>query len=162
VDALGRLSHAEVSGEIFCMPGSACGGGTIPPEATARAYDLGGRMIAGGATRYEVDAEGWITSRTQSLEGGGSRVDTYGIVRSGGIVVEERFTQAEPVVYCVNRGAQRIRYEWGRLPREPLFVPRALTRLEGADYFGVVSSHHRSAGYTRHHRSVHHPRHPPP
>jgi hypothetical protein len=57
-------------------------------------------------------------------------------------VAEEQFTQAEPKAFCP-RGAQRVRYEWGRLPTEPTFVPRALTGLQGADYFGVISSHHR-------------------
>jgi hypothetical protein len=31
----------------------------------------------------------------------------------------------------------------GRLPVEPLFVPRAITGRNGADYFGIISSHHR-------------------
>jgi hypothetical protein len=58
-------------------------------------------------------------------------------------VAEESFTQAEQRAHYVFSELQRVRYEWGRLPGEPLFVPRAPTGLNGADYFGIVSSHHR-------------------
>jgi hypothetical protein len=138
VDALGRLSRAEVTGASYCTPSSLCGGGgPIPPETIEWTYDARGSMIAAGTTVYEVDAEGWLAGRRET------RSDSYGIVRLDGKVAEERFTQAEPHDYYLFRGAQRVRYEWGRLPSEPLFVPRALGGLQGADYFGVLSSHHR-------------------
>lgn len=97
--------------------------------------------------RYAVDPDGWLLTRSQRVEMGDAITseitDTFAIVRFGGRVAEEEFTQAEPSGFYGGRRQQRLRYEWGRLPTEPLFVPRALTGLQGADYFGIISSHHR-------------------
>jgi hypothetical protein len=101
-------------------------------------YDGIGFMTTAGPTTYSVDSAGYLVSRR--LNG---LVDTYAVIQSGRRIAEERFTQAEPRAFYRSRGPQRVRYEWGRLPTEPLFVPRALTGLNGADYFGIISSHHR-------------------
>jgi hypothetical protein len=113
-------------------------------QASDWTYDTAGFMKSASSTQYSADAEGWLMSRSTS-QGGQTVVDSYSIVRSGAQVVEEQFTQAEPSAFYENytRAPQRVRYEWGRLPTEPLFVPRALTGLNGADYFGIISSHHR-------------------
>lgn len=106
-----------------------------------------GAVTGRRTTRYAVDPDGWLLARIQRVETGNDITseitDTYAIVRVGGKVAEEEFTQAEPSRFYGGRRPQRIRYEWGRLPTEPLFVPRALTGLTGADYFGIISSHHR-------------------
>jgi hypothetical protein len=99
-------------------------------------------MVSAGSTTYTVDEGGWLARRREGV-GADARIDTYAIVRAGTRVVEESFTQAEPRAFYTTRGMQRVRYEWGRLPSEPLFVPRGLTGSTGADYFGVISSHHR-------------------
>jgi hypothetical protein len=101
--------------------------------------------VTTASTRYETDANGWLKSRVVDDEGSEPSTvttDSYAIIRWGAVVAEEEFTQAEPADFHP-RGAQRVLYEWGRLPTEPTFVPRALTGLQGADYFGVISSHHR-------------------
>lgn len=106
-----------------------------------------GAVTGQRTTRYAVDPGGWLLARIQRFEMGADVTseitDTYSVVRFGGKVAEEEFTQAEPSGFYGGRRPQRIRYEWGRLPTEPLFVPRALTGLNGADYFGIISSHHR-------------------
>jgi hypothetical protein len=147
VNAQGRLSHAEYHSEEYGNPWScALWGNALLPVGivgpTDWTYDSRGYMISAGATTYIVDADGWLSQRSEG-EGASAVIDTYAIVREGTRVAEESFTQAEPRAHYIPRGPQRIRYEWGRLPSEPLFVPRALTGLNGADYFGVVSSHHR-------------------
>jgi len=106
-----------------------------------------GAAIGRRSTRYAVDSNGWLMARIQRVEMGDQITseisDTYTTVRFGGKVAEEEFTQAEPSRFYGSRRPQRVRYEWGRLPGQPLFVPRALTGLEGTDYFGIISSHHR-------------------
>lgn len=137
----GRLQSAallvETAGsfEADCDPALFAGGGL----ATEWTYDERGFMSRAGALAYSTDAQGWLTGRT----GPGDVRDTWLIVRAGDLVAEEHFTQAEPRAFYGNRGAQRVRYEPGSLPTEPLFVPRALTGLHGSDYFGIASSHHR-------------------
>ena len=144
VDALGRLLHAEVS----VVNSSSWGGESTTDlcgsQASDWTYDTAGYMKSASSTQYSADAEGWLVSRSTS-QGGQVVVDSYSIFRSGAKVVEEQFTRAEPSAFYENyaHAPQRVRYEWGRLPSEPLFVPRALTGLNGADYFGIISSHHR-------------------
>jgi hypothetical protein len=110
--------------------------------ATAWTYDAQGFMSTAGTTTYVADADGWLLGRSTRI-GPVVVVDDYAIVRSAGRVAEERFTQAEPRRFYLSRPPQRVRYEWGRLPAEPAFVPRAPTGLAGADFYGVISSHHR-------------------
>jgi hypothetical protein len=133
VDSQGRLLRAGI---VTCS--------TFDPicteSSTSWTYDLTGYMTSAGTTTYSVDADGWLVSR--HLEGI-EAPDTYAIIRSSGQVVEEQFTQAYPSLFYGGSGPQRVRYQLGRLPVEPLFVPRALTGLNGADYFGIISSHHR-------------------
>lgn len=147
VDAQGRLAHADYAAETYGYPWNC----NLPTETLVPAgivgptdwtYDSRGYMISAGATTYIVDADGWLSRRREGV-GASAIIDTYEIVRQGTRVVEESFTQAEPRAYYRTRAQQRVRYEWSRLPSEPLFVPRALTGLNGADYFGVISSHHR-------------------
>lgn len=98
------------------------------------------------STVYTADAEGWLTSRAardQSVQPPTETGDYYGVWRYGGNVKVESFTQAEPSSFYGPRRQQNVRYEWGRLPAEPTFVPRALPGRNGADYFGIISSHHR-------------------
>ena len=145
VDAKGRLAHAEYASETFGNGGAACNDvftpvGVLGP--TDWTYDSRGYMIGAGTTSYVVDADGWLSGRSEDV-GASPKIDTYSMVREGTRVAEESFTQAEPRAHYVLRDLQRVRYEWGRLPSEPLFVPRALTGLNGADYFGIISSHHR-------------------
>jgi len=141
LDSLGRLLHADV---VVVNSSSWGGGSSEDRSSTDWTYDAAGFMKAAGSTQYSADAEGWLVSRSTS-QGDSITVDNYDIVRFGAQVLEEQFTQAEPSAYYQNysRAPQRVRYEWGRLPAEPLFVPRALTGLQGADYFGIISSHHR-------------------
>jgi hypothetical protein len=142
VDTLGRLLHADVS----VVNSSSWGGeqktDLCGDDASDWTYDTAGFMKSASSTQYSSDADGWLVSRS-TAQGGDVAVDNYGIVRSGAQVLEEQFTQAEPRVFYQTRAPQRVRYERGRLPAEPLFVPRALTGLKGADYFGIISSHHR-------------------
>jgi hypothetical protein len=111
------------------------------------AFDIGGGLISRSTTTYEADAVGWLVSRSTRLESGSEAPtqtdDTYALVRDGGMLAEERFTQAEPSNFYKVRAAQRVRYEPGRRPVEPLFVPGVPTGKKGADYFGIISSHHR-------------------
>ena len=130
LDAQGRLLRAGII---------ACTFGFCSESSTAWTYDLAGFMSSAGTTTYTADADGWLVSLQKD-----ATLDTYAIIRSGGRVVEEQFTQAYPKLFYVYGPApQRVRYQPGRLPIEPLFVPRALTGLNGADYFGIISSHHR-------------------
>jgi hypothetical protein len=132
LDSQGRLSRAGI---VTCSSYDGCWEGS----AMAWTYDLAGFMSSARTTTYSVDADGWLVSRQE----GNIPPDTYAIIRSGGRVAEEQFTQAYPTMFYAWRRSQRVRYEWGRLPTEPLFVPRALTGLKGADYFGIISSHDR-------------------
>jgi len=106
-----------------------------------------GVVIGRRTVNYVAEPEGWLLARIQRVETDGEITsetgDTYSIVRFEGRVAEEAFTQAEPSFFYGSRRPQRVRYEWGRLPTEPLFVPRALIGLNGSDYFGIISSHHR-------------------
>ena len=106
-----------------------------------------GVVIGRSTVNYVADPEGWLLVRIQRVETDGQvtseTTDTYTIGRFEGKVAEEAFTQAEPSAFYGGRRQQRLRYAWDRLPTEPLFVPRALTGLNGADYFGIISSHHR-------------------
>jgi len=131
LDSQGRLLRAGI---VTCSSWYGC-----RESSTAWAYDLAGFMSSAGTTTYSVDADGWLVSRQQES----GTLDTYLITRSGGRVAEEQFTQAYPRMFYGGSRPQRVRYQLGRLPVEPLFVPRALTGLNGADYFGVISSHHR-------------------
>ena len=158
LDSQFRLSREEGSPQPVPPP---CRGVPGRPWTTQWTYSAGGFLelalqsivdelgAATGrrTTRYAVDPDGWLLTRIQRVETGdditSEITDTYAIVRVGGKVTEEEFTQAEPSGFYGGRRPQRIRYEWGRLPTEPLFVPRALTGLKGADYFGIISSHHR-------------------
>jgi hypothetical protein len=103
--------------------------------------------LAKTSTIYTADADGWLSSRVvrdESTQPPTETWDYYGIRRYGSNVAGESFTQAEPSSFYGPRRQQcSVRYEWGRLPTEPTFVPRALTGLNGADYFGIISSHHR-------------------
>ena len=159
LDSQFRLSRDEGSPEPPVQP--PCRDVPAMPWTTQWTYSAGGFLelalqpivdelgaVTGRrTTRYAVDPDGWLLARIQRVETGdditSEITDTYAIVRVGGKVTEEEFTQAEPSGFYGGRRPQRIRYEWGRLPTEPLFVPRALTGLNGADYFGVISSHHR-------------------
>jgi len=132
VDLQGRLLRAGI---LTCSSWYGCSAAS----STTWTYNLAGFMTSAGTTTYSVDADGWLVSRQQES----GTLDTYLITRSGGRVAEEQFTQAEPRTFYGSSRPQRVRYQLGRLPVEPLFVPRALTGLNGADYFGVISSHHR-------------------
>jgi hypothetical protein len=147
VDARGRLAHAEYSSESFGSSWNCTIGGfhLIPAGVTGPTdwtYDARDYMINSGPTTYTADADGWLERRSEGV-GASAIIDTYAVVREGTRVAEESFTQAEPRAHYITRGPQRVRYEWGRLPSEPLFVPPALAGLNGADYFGIISSHHR-------------------
>ena len=148
VDAQGRLAQADYASETFTLGYPSCTlrePGLLPAGVTGPTvwvYDARGFMVSAGSTTYTVDEGGWLARRREGV-GADARIDTYAIVRAGTRVVEESFTQAEPRAFYTTRGMQRVRYEWGRLPSEPLFVPRGLTGSTGADYFGVISSHHR-------------------
>lgn len=141
LDSQGRLLHEDVSAVVIYDPylpvPVSC-----PPDTTAWTYDEAGHMKTAGSTEYTADADGWLTSRRR-VAGAETITDTYVVTRFGGRVAEEQFTQAEPRAFYGESRPQRVRYEWGRLPVEPLFVPRALTGLSGADYLGIISSHHR-------------------
>jgi sugar lactone lactonase YvrE len=146
VDSQGRLMHEDVATIYFPNP-YVPGNVPCPADTVTWTYDAAGHMMTAGSTEYTADVDGWLTSRRRVF-GAETRVDTYAITRFRGRVAEEQFTQAEPnAFYTARSDSQRVRYEWGRLPVEPLFVPRALTGLEGADYLGVISSHHRESGY---------------
>jgi len=158
LDSQFRLSREEGSPQPVPPP---CRGVPGRPWTTQWTYSAGGFLelalqpivdelgaVTGRrTTRYAVNPDGWLLARIQLVETGdditSEITDTYAIVRVGGKVTEEEFTQAEPSGFYGGRRPQRIRYEWGRLPTEPLFVPRALTGRNGADYFGIISSHHR-------------------
>jgi hypothetical protein len=156
VDSTGRLQRAERI--PITVPATSLPPGTrrettwryddrgLMEEVVATSFDdLGVAVVS--STRYAADADGWLTSRvTRSRNRDGAATETddqYSILRSKGYVAEERFTQAEPRGFYQLRAQQRVRYEANRLPTEPLFVPRALTGLRGADYFGIISSHDR-------------------
>jgi len=144
LDSQDRLLHEDVTTVLVPIPD------WLPPPAVACStdildwtYDAAGYMKTAGATEYTADADGWLTSRRR-VSGADTVVDIYRITRFGARVAEEQFTQAEPsAFYTARSDSQRVRYEWGRLPGEPLFVPRAPTGKNGADYLGVISSHHR-------------------
>jgi len=110
-------------------------------------FSIGGGLNSKSTTTYEADGSGWLVSRAVRLESGSAAPtqtdDAYALIRDGGQIVEERFTQAEPSNFYKVRAAQRVRYEPGRRPAEPLFVPGVPTGLKGADYFGIISSHQR-------------------
>ena len=149
-DSAGRLLRAEYREFQLEEPG---------PFSTELqwSYDAAGLMkqmlhvrlsdgLAKTSTVYTADAEGWLSSRLvrdESVQPPTETRDYYGVGRYGGNVKGESFTQAEPSSFYGPRRQQYVRYEWGRLPTEPTFVPRALTGLNGADYFGIISSHHR-------------------
>ena len=142
LDSLGRLLHEDVTTVVipdwYPSPSVVCTADTLDWT-----YDPAGYMKTAGSTEYTADADGWLTSRRR-MSGADTHVDTYAITRFGGRVVEEQFTQAEPSAFYTERSdSQRVRYEWSRLPTEPLFVPHALTGKNGADYLGIISSHHR-------------------
>jgi hypothetical protein len=131
LDSQGRLLRADV---VTCISWYGC----YAASSTRWTYDLAGFMTSAGTTTYTADADGWLANRQD-----GGILDAYAITRSGGRVAEEQFTQAYPGLFYGLSRPQRVRYQLGRLPIEPLFVPRALTGLRGADYFGIISSHHR-------------------
>ena len=150
LDALGRLKHADHLGfDVDPLTGARTPYST---GTTDWEYSPAGWMVLVVSrttsstsetletVRYEVDADGWLLSRSR-VYGVTQTVDTFQISRSDHGILEEQFTQAEPSAFYQTRASQRVRYEWGRLPTEPLFVPRALTGLNGADYFGIISSH---------------------
>jgi hypothetical protein len=142
LDSQGRLMDEEVT-TIYIPNPYVPGDVPCPADTVTWAYDAAGYMKTAGSTEYTADADGWLTSRRRIVDSN-TVVDTYAITRFDGRVAEEQFTQAEPsAFYTARSDSQRVRYEWGRLPTEPLFVPRALTGLKGADYLGVISSHHR-------------------
>jgi len=149
VDLQTRLIHAEhetqVSGNPYPGFYDCSDGLPLPYPRLLRGsidwtYDSFGFMkTAGGDAAYVASADGWLLSRRV-----GTQVNTYAVTRdSGGRVLEERFTQAEPRSFYGDPAPQRIRYQEDKFPTEPLFVPRAPTGRNGADYFGVISSHHR-------------------
>jgi hypothetical protein len=141
-DSQGRLQRAEDETSIALWTYGTLG---LMEEAVLSQADPQG-VLSTTTTRYAFDSAGWLSSRVVLTETPNNTstetTDTYAIVHWGVSVAEEQFTQAEPKAFYP-RGAQRARYEWGRLPTEPTFVPRALTGLNGADYFGIISSHHR-------------------
>jgi hypothetical protein len=157
VDSTGRLLRAERA-PVAVPPYAGPPGMTR--SVTTWTYDSRGYMermdvteydgfdvARTSSTRYTADGDGWLTSRIVHSEDRDGvvteTVDRYSFVRSGGYVEEESFTQAEPQGFYRQRAPQRVRYEANRLPTGPLFVPRALTGLKGADYFGIISSHDR-------------------
>jgi hypothetical protein len=157
VDSTGRLLRAERT--PVAVPPYAPPPGTMR-SVTTWTYDSRGYMAQmdvteydgvgvarASSTRYAADADGWLTSRiVRSEDRDGvvtERVDRYSFVRPGRYVEEESFTQAEPSGFYRQHAQQRVRYEPNRMPTEPLFVPRALTGLKGADYLGIISSHDR-------------------
>lgn len=160
LDAQGRLARLDWTSAPPLSGASACivlNGG---PQQSEWSYASSGTMelsvddlidVWAGqrvrtSTKYAVDARGWLAQRTTEVDSGGSvqrTVDIYSVLYSDALVVEERYTQAEPSQYYAVRAPQIVRYQAGRLPSEPTFVPRALTGTTGADYLGIVSSHHR-------------------
>lgn len=144
LDSQARLLREDVTTTVIPIPDWWFGSvGACPADTVAWTYDAGGHMKTAGSTEYTADADGWLTSRRR-VSGADTVVDIYVITRFGGKVAEEQFTQAEPIAFYTARSdSQRVRYEWSRLPAEPLFVPRALTGKNGADYLGIISSHHR-------------------
>jgi hypothetical protein len=142
LDSQGRLMHEDVT-TIYIPNPYAPSLVPCPADTVTWTYDAVGYMKTAGSTEYTADADGWLTSRRR-VSGADTLVDTYAITRFGRRVAEEQFTQAEPSAFYTERSdSQRVRYEWGRLPTEPLFVPRALTGKNGADYLGIISSHNR-------------------
>ena len=157
LDSQGRLSSEEGTPQ----PVAPCRDQPVRPWTTQWIYSAAGFLeqtlrpianeqgvVTGRSTvEYMADPEGWLSARIQRVETDGQitseRTDTYSVVRFENKVAEEAFTQAEPSAFYGSRRPQRVRYAWGKLPSEPLFVPRALTGLNGADYFGIISSHHR-------------------
>jgi hypothetical protein len=142
LDPQGRLMHEDVT-TIYIPNPYVPGPVPCPADTVAWTYDAAGFMKTAGSTEYTTDADGWLTSRRR-VQGSNTVIDTYAVTRFRGRVAEEQFTQAEPrAFYTARSDSQRVRYDWGRLPVEPLFVPRALTGRSGADYLGIISSHHR-------------------
>lgn len=140
-DELGRMQRAEAGATLTVWT---YGWQGWMERAVTTQSDASG-VLSTALTRYTHDGRGWMTSRFTRMESIGSptteATETYTVVRFDKYVIEEQFTQAEPRDFYTARGQQRVRYEWGRLPTEPLFVPRALSGMKGVDYFGIVNSH---------------------
>jgi hypothetical protein len=140
-DAQGRMLHAE----------NASYERNIVAPATVWTYFATDWLYAGtGAmtraastppvadtTLFVADAGGWLAIRTEHAGTANEVTDTYAIVRSGGAVAEERFTQAEPRLFY-RRGPQVVRYDGERLPAAPSFVPRAPEGRSAADLLATV------------------------
>jgi hypothetical protein len=151
MDAQGRLLQAAGTDTQFNYKKTTVtrwtydGAGLMEQAVSTQTADYG--VVSTTSTRYAFDSYGWLTSRVVRSalrdQSPTETADTYAIIRWGAHIAEEQFTQAEPKDFYTARASQRVRYEWGRLPTEPTFVPRALTGLNGADYFGIISSHHR-------------------
>ena len=143
-DSQGRLQSAKDGTTVDLW--NYAGTGLMEQSLSTVTDDQG--VVKATTTRYAFDSLGWLTERAVRVESRGQAPsetrDSYAYSRVGSHVAEETFTQAEPSAFYP-RAPQRIRYEWGRLPTEPTFVPRALTGLNGADYFGIISSHHRDS-----------------
>lgn len=146
VDSFGRLQHADVVG-FYLDPAS---GAEVLYVNGAKdwTYSSSGWCEQVVSTenettisdRYVVDAGGWVISHTHSV-GVMQTTSSYAIVRSVEGILEEQFSQATDCRIPGGSPAQQsVRYELGRLPSEPLFVPQALSGLNGADYFGLISN----------------------
>jgi hypothetical protein len=139
-DELGRMQRAEAGATLTLWT---YGWQGLMERTLTTKSDASG-VLSTAETRYTHDGRGWITSRFKRMESKGSptteAMDTYTVIRFDKYVIEEQFTQAEPRDFY-GSGQQRVRYEWGRLPTEPLFVPRALRGTKGVDYLGIVNSH---------------------
>jgi hypothetical protein len=140
-DELGRMQRSDAGATLTLWT---YGWQGLMEQTLTTQSDASG-LLGTALTRYTHDGRGWITSRFNRMESTGSptteATDTYTVIRFDKYVIEEQFTRAEPRDFYTSGQRQRVRYEWGRLPTEPLFVPRALSGTKGVDYFGIVNSH---------------------
>lgn len=154
VDSSGRLQHADTVGFY------------LDPVSGAETFDVSGstdwtygstgwceQVVSSESQRtttdrFAVDADGWLVGHTRSVADT-QPTDSYAIVRSAEGILEEHFSQnvghlSQDMggrIPDPRLGGQSVRYELGRLPSEPLFVPRAVSGMNGADYFGLISNY---------------------
>lgn len=142
LDSQGRLLHANTTViEKFST------GERERQILTDWRYDAAGYMTEVVSTsptgtesdvwRFVVDPNGWLVSRFHS-----AATDAYAVTRTASGVVEEEFTLAEPWEFSgrlfYRRAAQRVRYEAGRLPSQPLFVPRAFDGRSASHFIATA------------------------